>query len=332
MKAAGSNTLAALSVGQFYQAELYDVVLAGGTTFRFTDYDLPLTVGANTYLSNMVVVRGSLSQRIGLDPQTLDLSLSPQGDAVSAVTVGGLPFLQAVKLGFLDGARVTMYKVFLQKTTSTDGSLATNTNGEAVPWFKGRVAEASAGRMAADIVVESDVALLNLAMPRNIIQPGCVHSLFDAGCTLSKAAATDSGTVTATGPNTALAFTSGLTQATDFFALGIVTFTSGPNSGISRTVKAYANTSGVVTAVAPFPSVPATGNTFTITPGCDKQQATCSGKFSNLPHFRGYPYVPVPETLYDGGSVQAPAPTVGGQGDPGTGSPWVGNIWGGYIP
>jgi hypothetical protein len=32
-------------------------------------------------------------------------------------------------------------------------------------------------------------------------------------------------------------------------------------------------------------------------PGCDKQQATCRGKFANLARFRGQPYVPAPETI-----------------------------------
>lgn len=332
MKSAGSNTLAALSASQFYKAELYDIALASGATLRLTDYDVPLTVGANTYLSNAIIERGSLTQRVGLDPDTLDLKVSPQGDAIAAPTVNGLPFLQAVKLGFLDSARVTMYKVFMQKTTNTDGSLPTNTSGEAVTWFKGRVSDASAGRQTASIVVQSDLALLNVSMPRNIVQPGCVHSLFDAGCTLNKAANTSSSTVSATGPNTAVSFTTALTQATDFFALGVITFTGGANAGISRTIKSYSSTSGLITLFGPLPNIPATSDAFTIVPGCDKQQGTCSSKFSNLAHFRGYPYVPVPETLYDGGSVQGPAPTVGGQGVPGVGSPWPGNIWGGYVP
>lgn len=34
------------------------------------------------------------------------------------------------------------------------------------------------------------------------------------------------------------------------------------------------------------------GDAFTIYPGCDKQQSTCSAKFNNLIHFRGFPYVP----------------------------------------
>jgi hypothetical protein len=38
------------------------------------------------------------------------------------------------------------------------------------------------------------------------------------------------------------------------------------------------------------------GADFLAYPGCDRLQATCSGKFANLPNFRGCPFIPVPET------------------------------------
>jgi len=69
---------------------------------------------------------------------------------------------------------------------------------------------------------------------------------------------------------------------------------TGPNAGISRTVKTH--TSGALTVLQPWPFAVASGNTFTAYPGCDKAQATCSGKFSNLVRFRGMPYIPIPET------------------------------------
>ena len=331
MKAAGTNTLAALSSSQFFKAELYDIALASGTTLRLTDYDLPLTVGANTYASNVVIKRAGLVTKRGLEVQSLKLTLAPQLDAPTPATIGGLPLMQAIRLGYLDGARVTMYKVFMQ-APGTPGALPTNTNNEAVTWFTGRIASVEAGRMTAAVEVESDLALLNVQMPRNLLQTGCVHTLFDAGCTLSKATFTSSGTVSSAVTATQTTFTSGLAQATDYFALGIVTFTSGANNGLSRTVKAHSVTNGAITLVAPLPTAPAVGDTFTIVPGCNKLQATCSSKFSNLIHFRGFPYVPVPETLYDGGTVQGPAPTLGKQGGAGTGSQTPGRVPGIYRP
>jgi len=81
-----------------------------------------------------------------------------------------------------------------------------------------------------------------------------------------------------------------------YFDLGTVTFTSGLNSGVSRTVKSAAP--GVVNFSLPLPYPPATGDMFTIYPGCDKIQSTCGAKFNNLSHFSGCPYIPAAETAY----------------------------------
>ncbi|NCB04172.1 MAG: hypothetical protein EOM69_01445, partial [Clostridia bacterium] len=36
----------------------------------------------------------------------------------------------------------------------------------------------------------------------------------------------------------------------------------------------------------------AVGDDFTVTAGCDKRAETCSGKFSNIANFRGFPHIP----------------------------------------
>ena len=327
MKAAGTNTLAILSSGLIVKAELYTISLVGGATLLFTDYDLPLTVGANTFLSNMVVVRGSVKQQTGTDVTSLDLELSPQRDAISQPLVGGVSFLQACRLGYLDGARVTMAKCFM---VDLDNVVTTQTNNESVNWFTGVVASAVAGRQKATIAVESDLSMLSVQMPRNVLQTGCNHTFCDSGCTLVKATYTTSSSVTATGPNTTSSFTTGLAKADGYFALGYITFTSGANNGASVNVKASALTNGVVTLVDQLPVAPATGDTFTIVAGCDKLLATCKTKWAadNSSHFRGFPFIPVPETLYGGGSISAPVPTIARQGQPGTGSPWGGRVGG----
>jgi uncharacterized phage protein (TIGR02218 family) len=86
----------------------------------------------------------------------------------------------------------------------------------------------------------------------------------------------------------------GLPQPAGYFALGTVRFTSGIHSGATRTVKAHAP--GSLTLALPLPSPPATGDAFEAFPGCDRMQATCVAKFNNLLNFRGFPYIPLPET------------------------------------
>ena len=81
-----------------------------------------------------------------------------------------------------------------------------------------------------------------------------------------------------------------------WFDLGTVTFTSGANNGISRTVKSYAP--GVLNFSLPWPYTPAPGDTFTAYPGCDKMQATCRGKFNNVGRFSSEPFIPVAEVAF----------------------------------
>jgi uncharacterized phage protein (TIGR02218 family) len=64
--------------------------------------------------------------------------------------------------------------------------------------------------------------------------------------------------------------------------------------GTKRSLKAYA--SGALQLFSPLPVAPAVGDTFSIFPGCDKTMATCQNKYSNVVHFRGFPFIPTPET------------------------------------
>lgn len=80
------------------------------------------------------------------------------------------------------------------------------------------------------------------------------------------------------------------------FDQGTITFTGGPCAGLSRTIKA-GDGSGLTLAYA-LPQAPAIGDPFTAYVGCDKTMATCAGRFNNLAQFRGFPFIPVPETGY----------------------------------
>lgn len=89
---------------------------------------------------------------------------------------------------------------------------------------------------------------------------------------------------------------SGLTAfADDFFARGLLTWTSGPNTG--RTMEVKAHYKGIVGADTielwrRMSEDIAVGNGFTVTAGCDKQFETCRVKFANGDNFRGFPHMP----------------------------------------
>jgi len=286
MKTAGTALINLLATRQFYSTDLYNFSLIGGGQLHYCGGDKDVLWNSITWTSGASSGpyfdrkdnKAKCHWKVGVEVDTLVFDVLP-----GSSTVLGEPFLSAVRQGVFDGAEMTLYRAFMP----TYGNTAAGT----VIMFVGRVAEIDAGRSLATFSVNSHLELLNLNMPRNLYQAGCVNALFDASCTLNMASFATSGSVS-TGSSTHV-INATLSQTTGYFDLGQVSFTSGANSGISRTVKHYTQGSpGTVSLIAPFPVAPSVGDAFTIYPGCDKQQSTCSSKFNNLINFRGFPYVP----------------------------------------
>lgn len=282
--ASGPLTALLNSSLQLAYADLYTFTLQGGTVIRYTGADKPLTVNSQTFLREPLLKRSRTKLSVGIAVDSLDITAS----ADASVTINSVPFMQFLARGGLDGARLKLERAFMQDwSTAPAGTLVL---------FAGRVNDVSINRYEASITVQSDLELLDALVPRNLYQPGCMNTLYDGACGKSRAALTVSNAVTSAPAPTATAFGSTLAQAAGYFDLGVVTFTSGQNNGISRTVKSFA-AGGLVTLIVPLPFAPAVEDTFTIYPGCDKTQSTCNTKFANLARFRGQPYIPVPETV-----------------------------------
>lgn len=267
---------------QFVMADLFTFTLVGGMVLRYTSADSDIVVGGNVFLGGDVMIeRGRVRTVLGLEVDTLDLNIT----ALKEHVIGSTPFLQAMRNGALDGAAVKVERYF---TPAWGGSQYAT-----VVMFSGKVADLDVGRFRGSVRVNSDLHILNIQMPRNLYQPGCLNTLFDGACTLAKAAWGVNSSV-ASG-SAAAQINCSLAQPAGWFDMGTITFTSGVNSGVTRSIKQYAP--GVISLMNPLVSPPAAGDTFTVYAGCDKQQATCSGKFNNLANFRGFPYVPAPESV-----------------------------------
>ncbi len=276
-----------------------------GSIVRWTDHEQDLVVGGNTFLhggegtTNPAPKVGRLRQSYGVE-ETDRLALM-------LFTVNGALFngvslpLFAAQRGF-DGAIAKIERLYIPPS----GGLASL---GAMWWWEGPVGMVRPSSVQVDLEVESAIALLNVMLPRIVYQPGCVHMLYDAECTLVRASFTTTAVPVAASPApTTSSFDSGApftwpaaAQVTDYYRLGVITFTSGVNSGLSRGVRLDTWTGGAgahhsFTLDRPLPTAPAAGDQFGIYPGCDKQQATCTNKFANLVHFRAFPYVPKPET------------------------------------
>lgn len=287
---------------EFYVADLLTIIPVSGATIYLTSASINVTAVSQVDSASHVFLAGGgasglptftrdrVKLIVGLQVDSMGLSLA----SIAGQTLGGLPWPQQAVNGYFDGARVVLERCYMP----TFGDTSKGTLIE----FWGIVGAVVPSRTAIKITVNSDLILLDLPLPKNLYGPGCLHNLYDAGCTLVRATFTVTGTAS-TG-STASAIKTSRTEADGYFELGAITFTSGANNGLTRTVKTFAHTNGLFSLAKAFPAAPANGDTFSAYPGCDKKGAdasgnvnngTCKVKFNNLAHFRGAPYIPAPE-------------------------------------
>ena len=279
MRKASPELIALLnSEQQFRMADLFTITLNGGFVARYTSADTDLTYNGNTY-KKFLITRSRTRLSVGLEVDTLNITAHPG----PADLLNGASWLAAVRNGALDGADVKLERVFMP--TWGDTSLGT------IVLFQGRVAEIEVSRTEVKITVKSELELLDIQLPRNFYQSGCINTLFDNGCGLQKALWGADGIVT--GASLTQVSTNLTRMESDYFALGSISFTTGPNAGITRSVREFAG--GVFVLAVPLVSPPRAGDTFTAWPGCNRLHDTCRNKFMNVLNFRGFPFVPDPE-------------------------------------
>lgn len=266
------------SSAAFIFAELYTVTLVSGTVIRWTNGPASITYNGNTYTALGPLIsrsRAKVTSKLEVSTMTVELK--------GAVLIGSTPLPAAASNGTFDGARINVVKLVMP--TYGDTSLGH------VEVFTGRVSSVEPSYSAVRLTVKSELETLNVAWPRNLIQPGCTNTLYGPGCDVNRAAYQVSGFPSSGTLNTV---TAALGKPAGWFDLGVITFTSGALIGIQRTVKSWDGSTATLSLPLPVSPV---GCAFVIVPGCDKTKTTCSNKFQNLAHFRGCPFVPKPESV-----------------------------------
>ena len=305
MKQASALTRSLLASHQLLYADLYTITLIetdpgasmggyggyGGygygppapTRLFYTDADRNLVYNGNTWLcTHPALSRTGIKCSSDLSVDTVEVSIF----GAAADLVLGVPFPQFAVNGGFDGATVSIDRCFMPSYGDTSAGV--------VNLFFGNVSEVKPSRTAVVLTVSSQLELLNLDMPRNLLSPGCIHSLFDTGCTLTQAHYAAHGIVTAA--TTGAISSTGLGLPAGYFTQGTIMLTSGADTGATATIKQHTLANGVNTfsLMAPMNAAPAIGDNFTVFPGCDKTMATCQARFNNLVNFRGWPFVPSP--------------------------------------
>ncbi len=300
-----------LASGVFVMADLYTFDLVVGSEFSsptllyYTTADLPVgwngsytaPAGGNVFASGgprfvRNKARAKAHWKTGIEVGTLDFDVFPQP---GIDMVMGRYFLDAIRAGIFDGATLSLDRAFFPSWPQPPNLAAPLVPTGVANIFFGRVVEVTATRTGATFSINDPRELLNIKMPRRLYQPGCVHTLYDTGCTVVKSSYTVTGTVTGI-VNAGDLYTSVTSEPDGYFALGALVFTSGINQGLARTVKVSFEANGEVQLLSPFPNAPAPGDAFTMYPGCDKTILTCSTKFDNLANLLATPFMPTPET------------------------------------
>jgi uncharacterized phage protein (TIGR02218 family) len=280
MRAKTNLTLisALLSKAPMYSADLFTVSLLDGQSFYWTSADRDIAWSGTTWSAvGPAIQRSAWGAKNTTEVPELTIQLFSTG---ADFTLGNIKAL--MHDGLLDGAYVQLDRAFMPTYGDTALGIVT--------LFGGRVGKIEVQSIGAKLTVVASNVLLQQNMPRNTYQTGCIHTLYDTGCTLVRSAHTTSYTVT-TANNLALNY-SGAPSDPSVYQLGVAAITSGLGVGQRRAIDA-SNSTGVTLAY-PLLTVPAPGDTFTLTEGCDKSTARCTA-LSNIANFRGFPAIPIAE-------------------------------------
>jgi hypothetical protein len=300
---------------EYQRAHLFLILLANGQFIAATDYQLDiLNVGAppTNYFNKKFGEwsRGPITSEAGFDlnSNTMDLTVTipndPVTDQPAAVFFPGTnaPLYQTVRSGLFDAATVWVFAAYAPlepevtnpHVNGMDTSLGLETK------FMGEITSIKElTRSKCTFDVADLLYRLNLNSPPNLIQSSCKWILFDQHCTLSAATFTVADQVAAGSTQTVLNLTAALGSiGTDPlpYALGIIKFTSGQNAGLAAKIKQQNSTTQIVLDL-PFILPVNIGDQFTLRPGCDLLDSTCSSKYNNRIHYGGYEFTPTPETV-----------------------------------
>jgi hypothetical protein len=278
--------VALLNAGKPIQyADLYTLTLTNGTVYHWSSERFPISGNGNTWVVGPALYRGKVRWTLGTSVDDLSVIIT---DNVGT-TIGGVGIMASIRAGGLLGASLQVDRCYWGVgQTLPVGALFV---------FAGTVGEVKGGRHSVEITVNSPLALLDTQLPRELWQAGCLNTVYDGACTLNVASFSATATAATASDATRSAFQTNLAQASGYFSQGYAIGLTGANTGIQRAIKTHNSGGGVLVAASSWPFAVAIGDTFTVVPGCDGTQSTCTNKFANVIHFRGQPYIPTANTV-----------------------------------
>lgn len=258
-------------------AQCIKVERVDGTVLGFTSHDADIVYDGVTYEADSAVDPSAIQHNSNLEVPNIQLSGLIDSDQVTEADIRAQKF---------DGAEIWVFWINWSDTSQGP-----------IKMLRGWLGEARLLRGIWTVEVKGLAAALQDNILK-IYQPECEHNLGDANCGFDVDSITQSGTVAAVTDNRTFT-TSGLTiSADDEFNQGVLTWTSGNNSGLIAEVK-DSTLAGAITLYLKQPLDVQVGDEFDIYPGCDKSLSTCIDTYDNVLNYGGFPHVPNRDEMID---------------------------------
>lgn len=261
-----------------------------GVMLGFTDWTSDVFVGSQKYSAEAGGSRSAEQQRVDLATPSIEITSIITSDEITD---------EDIRSGKYDGAGV---KVFMAVPTDTDFL----TYGQII----------LPGAFIGEIKIQDGIYIaelrgLSYLLSQSFIEvytPTCTADLCDQRCKISAGPITQAGTITAVfNPNSSFEFNIappvGPGGGQTSWQYGMATFTSGKNKGFSVEIQSYVAAVAQVNLYLPTPYAMAVNDTVSLLAGCDKTIETCTLVFGNENNFRGTPYIPGANFLFDYGET-----------------------------
>ncbi len=294
LRPASTALAAALASGvPLNRADLFTFTLADNVTvYNWTTWRKDQVIGSVNFSSRQPwLKRGKWNVANTMEVPSLAVDLLALNDGFA----GGANIKTQIHNGLFDGASVLLSRVYMPITAPDDvTSLGT------IGLFGGVSAGIDVIGSMASLTVKGKNNRLDQYAPRNNYQIGCNHAFCDVGCTLSRTTFTSSFTVGSSPTSIFVPWGGTAPGNASNYIDGTLAITSGSGAAQRRSI-VEADSTGLTLAY-PLYETPSPGDTFTAFQGCDKSFASGSGRSctdrSNTQHYRGYEFVPPPNTAY----------------------------------
>ena len=236
-----------------------------GGGLGLTSHDAPLRIGDDDYLPSPGMVPAAVTQRLGLEPGSTEISGALSSDALRDADLS---------LGRWDGSQVSLL--------AADWA---NPSAEPILLASGELADVTSRGDEFTAELHSIAGKLN-EPPCPSTSPHCRAELGDKACRVDLAGRTRRAAVVSwDGTQIELADAVGAE-----FLFGRLRFLSGANCGAETVILAV---DGATAKVRDIPRADvAPGTIVEIRHGCDKRLETCAARFANAANFRGEPHLP----------------------------------------